>query len=217
MDFDSLLSYCIKLNDSTCDKCLVCHIPIETNDEHLKLKCAHLFHKKCLGYKTGSIKCLYCEKSSIPELLNSSNKTNNVINAQTIVKQKEICCKVILKTGQNQGQYCNRQNCSYHKLQVTQVIVINSDGNKKTKPKVSENKKIIKINKCNVILKSGKNTGQECGRDLPCKYHHNQNNNENINGKNKINLTTNISNITGLVNEPEEHIENNDVEDLIEV
>ena len=72
MDFDSLLNYCVELNNSTNEKCLVCHIPIENNDEHLKLLCNHIFHKKCIGYKIGSIKCLYCEKKSIPEIINGN-------------------------------------------------------------------------------------------------------------------------------------------------
>lgn len=215
MDFDSLLNYCIKLNDSSCDKCLVCHIPIENNDEHLKLKCTHLFHKNCIGYKNGSIKCLYCEKVSLPEIVNNSNKTilNNVLN---INKQKEIYCKVILKTGPNKGQYCNRQECKYHKLQTNSVVVINSSSSiKKPATKLSQNKKTLKLNKCDVILKSGKKSGHVCGRNLPCKYH----------SKNLIKTDNNkfeenkISNTTTSFTDTENNLEqtNEDFEDLIEV
>jgi hypothetical protein len=215
MDFDSLLSYCIKLNDSSCDKCLVCHIPIENNDEHLKLKCTHLFHKNCIGYKSGSTKCLYCEKTSIPEIINSSNKIKPINNVSNIAEQKEICCKVILKTGPNQGQYCNRQHCSYHKL-TTPVIVLNSNGSKKPNLKNNKNKPIIKTNKCTVILKSGLKAGLECGREFPCKYH-NKISNININKENNQinNLVKNTNNLSNFHEQVEEHI-NND-EDLIEV
>ncbi len=218
MDFDSLLSYCIKLNDSSCDKCLVCHIPIENNDEHLKLKCTHLFHKNCIGYKSGSTKCLYCEKTSIPEIINSSNKIKIINNVSNITEQKEIYCKVILKTGPKQGQYCNRQQCSYHKLMSDTVIVLNSDGSKKTNSKNNKTKPIPKINKCTVILKSGLQAGLECGRELPCKYHNKilKNNLNKINNQisNQTNLV-NTNNFNNFHEQIEEHI-NND-EDLIEV
>ena len=167
MDFDSLFDYCIKLNESTSEKCLVCHIPIENNDAHLKLKCSHLFHPNCISYKSGSVKCLYCEKTSVPDLINNTSKQVHQINSESnLNKQSNICCKVQLKSGPNKGQYCNRVNCKYHKIQSQPIVILNQSASKIPKPK-----KIIKINKCTVILKTGVKCGQECGRELPCKYH----------------------------------------------
>ncbi len=218
MDFDSLLSYCIKLNDSTYDKCLVCHIPIENNDEHLKLKCTHLFHKNCIGYKAGSTKCLYCEKTSIPEVINSSNKIKPINNVSNIIAQNEIYCKVILKTGQNKGQYCNRQHCSYHKLMSDKVIVLNPIISKKTNLNNNKTKPIPKTNKCTVILKSGLKAGLECGRELPCKYHNKISNNNLNKENNQISNQTNFVNTNNLSNFHEQIEENiNNDEDLIEV
>jgi hypothetical protein len=154
MDFDSLFNYCVELNNSTSEKCLVCHIPIESNDEHLKLACNHIFHKTCIGYTNGSINCLYCEKKSIPEIINKQSWQNG----KNKIGQTQITCKVVLKTGPNAGQYCNRTECKYHKLQTVSVIVIDPIDNKK-------------INKCNIILKTGKKSGEICCRELPCKYH----------------------------------------------
>ena len=158
MDFDTLLNYCIKLNESTNEKCLVCHIPLEKNDSHLKLKCNHLFHKNCINYKKGSTKCLYCDKSSIPDVIND------------IILDSNITCKVILKSGPNKGQYCDRSNCKYHALNKQNVIIINSSSNKTNKTNKT-NKNPLKLNKCSFVLKSGKNCGNICGRDIPCKYH----------------------------------------------
>ena len=102
--FDMLLDYCTKLNESTSEKCLVCHIPIEKNDIHIKLVCKHIYHPDCISYKSGKVKCLYCEQLSLPEIIN-----NNIIN--NINK-----CTVIMKSGKNKGKPCERVNCHYHKL-----------------------------------------------------------------------------------------------------
>lgn len=158
MDFDTLLNYCIKLNESHNEKCLVCHIPFKTNDSYLKLKCNHLFHKNCIGYKKGATKCLYCDKSSIPESINVESPDVNIPTSKY-----EIACKVILKSGINKGQYCNRSDCKYHALNKKNVIIINSLS------KQTNNK--TQIVKCLFILKSGKNCGKICGRYTPCKYH----------------------------------------------
>lgn len=167
MDFDTLLNYCIKLNESTNEKCLVCHIPLEKNDSHLKLKCNHLFHKNCIGYIKGTIKCLYCDKSSIPEIINGDNSfIHEISNGDKPISLiiPEILCKVIIKSGLHKGQYCNRSICKYHKLTKQDVIVINPSTNQ-------INLSTNQINKCLFILKSGKNCGNICGRDLPCNYH----------------------------------------------
>lgn len=101
MNFEELLKYCTKLNESKNDKCLVCHIPLDLDEKHIKLGCSHIFHPDCIKYKTGSFKCLYCEKTSMPTLLNYSNI---------------IYCKMVLKTGPNKNKFCNRPNCQYHKM-----------------------------------------------------------------------------------------------------
>jgi len=140
MNFDELFKYCQELNKSNSEKCLVCHIPIEKDHKHLKLNCNHLFHSDCINYLGGSIKCLYCEKKSLPEKINWN--------------QNELC-KIVLKTGPKKGEFCNRKNCLYHKINSSNVQVVNT-------------------NNCNYIIKSGINAGKQCDRKLPCKYHKNE-------------------------------------------
>lgn len=137
MNFDELFKYCQELNKSNSEKCLVCHIPIEKNDKYIKLNCTHVFHPDCINYLGGSIKCLYCEKKSLPEKINYN--------------QNQLLCKIVLKTGPKKGQFCNRTNCLYHKIKPNVIQVIE--------------------NNCNHIIKSGINTGKQCDRKLPCKYH----------------------------------------------
>ena len=105
IDFDNLLNYCLKLNESTNEKCLVCHIPVDNQIIYLKLNCNHYYHKKCINYKYGKVKCLYCEKVSLPKL-------SDQIEIQTI---SIFQCNFILKTGPNKGNVCDRVNCKYHK------------------------------------------------------------------------------------------------------
>ncbi len=163
MNFDELFKYCEELNKSTAEKCLVCHIPVENQDKHIKLKCTHIFHPECVKYKDGSLKCLYCEKTSIPDKINWS---------QTILlKPGEVACKIVLKSGSKKGQYCNRINCKYHKLETT-VKVINGGKNKITKPNKSKapNTKTT-VTQCTQIIKTGAKAGQFCLRPMPCLYH----------------------------------------------
>jgi hypothetical protein len=109
MNFDKLFKYCQELNKSNSEKCLVCHIPIEINHKHIKLNCNHIFHSECVNYHSGSIKCLYCDKISLPEKINwNQNKL----------------CKIVLKTGSKKGQLCNRTNCLYHKTKPNIIQVI---------------------------------------------------------------------------------------------
>ena len=98
MDFDALLEYCNKLNESTNEKCLICHIPINNSDSHIILECKHYYHTECIGYKGKQIKCMYCEKTSKPNLFNHIQNT----------------CKHILLTGVKKGGECGRVNCNYH-------------------------------------------------------------------------------------------------------
>lgn len=102
MNFEELFNYCTKINESESDKCLICHIPIESEDTYIKLGCSHIYHKECIKYKSGKVKCLYCNKLSIPNLINY--KSNNIY------------CKVLLKSGINKGKLCNRFECKYHTI-----------------------------------------------------------------------------------------------------
>ena len=101
MSFEELFNYCNKLNESTAEKCLVCHIPIENDGSSIKLKCKHYYHSTCIKYKKGTIKCLYCEQTSLPQFVNENEPVMN-------------SCNVILKTGINKGKECGRINCKYH-------------------------------------------------------------------------------------------------------
>lgn len=103
MDFDALLEYCNKLNESTNEKCLICHIPINNSDSHIILECKHYYHTECIGYKEKQIKCMYCEKTSKPNLF------NHIQNTCTGTP-----CKHILLTGVKKGGECGRVNCNYH-------------------------------------------------------------------------------------------------------
>ncbi len=181
MNFDELFKYCQELNNSNAEKCLVCHIPVENYDKHIKLKCTHIFHSECVKYKDGSLKCLYCEKTSVPDKINW--------NTNILAKPNEISCKLVLKSGPRKGQFCNRINCLYHKLNQSAVIkVINPTTSKQVKiNKIKTNTK-TKTNKCNHIIKTGIKAGQMCNRDTPCKYHNKENKNETkIETKNKPN------------------------------
>lgn len=154
MNFDELYEYCQELNKSNAEKCLVCHIPVENTDKHIKLKCSHIFHPTCIKYKDGSIKCLYCEETSFPEKINWNLNT--------------LCCKIVLKFGLRKGQFCNRTNCLYHKLNSSVIQVIDPNKQKKSK----NNKNIINnVITCEQIINTGLCTGKVCGRNLPCKYH----------------------------------------------
>ena len=165
MNFEELLKYCTELNESTNEKCLVCHIPVDSDDKYIKLECSHIFHTDCIKYKSGSLKCLYCEKSSIPSLINCFN-SNSLPLAPNL-----IYCKFILKTGPNKGKFCNRPNCQYHKIDTKSIQVINVQTKKpikpKTKPKLKPKPKNLG---CQTLIKTGPKAGQLCSR-IDCKYH----------------------------------------------
>ena len=97
-DFDSLYKIIEKMDQSSKEKCLICHLPIE-NDE-LILSCNHYYHSKCLNKTTNKIKCPYCQRIT-------SIKPNKII---------QDTCKVLLTSGNRKGEYCGRTNCCYHKL-----------------------------------------------------------------------------------------------------
>ena len=98
LDFDSLYKIIEKMDQSSKEKCLICHLPIE-NDE-LILSCNHYYHSNCLNKTTNKIKCPYCQRIA-------SIKPNKIIQED---------CKVLLTTGNRKGEYCGRTNCCYHKL-----------------------------------------------------------------------------------------------------
>jgi hypothetical protein len=143
MDFEELYNYCVKLNESTCEKCLVCHIPIETTDMHLKFKCSHYYHMECIKYKSGKLQCIYCEKVSIPSII------NNTITSKLKSTNNTNSCNVIMKTGSRKNMMCGRIDCKYHKTNI-----VNEENNI-----------------CNHIIKIGNKAGQQCKRLLPCHYH----------------------------------------------
>lgn len=145
MNFEELLKYCTEFNESKNEKCLICHIPVNSIDKYVKLGCSHIYHSDCVKYKSGSIKCLYCEKSSIPSLINYYN-TNIVY------------CKILIKTGINKGKFCNRYNCQYHKINSNHIQIINIENNKQNNIG------------CKTLIKTGSKTGNICGR-IDCKYH----------------------------------------------
>jgi hypothetical protein len=97
-DFDSLYKIIEKMDQSSKEKCLICHLPIE-NDE-LILSCNHYYHSNCLNKTTNKIKCPYCQRIA-------SIKPTKIIQYD---------CKVLLTTGNRKGEYCGRTNCCYHKL-----------------------------------------------------------------------------------------------------
>lgn len=217
MNFEELLKYCTELNNSSSDKCLVCHIPIEKDDKHIKLACSHIFHPECVKYISGSLKCLYCEKTSVPSLI------NNLVLKPTL-DPKIVHCKIILKSGPNKGKFCDRPNCKYHMLTIPVVIAIDPITKKEIKTKITAKpKKIPKNSLCNHILKSGPNKDKECGRKLPCKYHNKLNEITEIKENNKIKnvkiskkLNKNSDIQIKAINEPDEIVVV-DEEELIEV
>ena len=158
MNFDSLYEMIEILNESTNEKCLICHLPIE-NDE-LILSCNHYYHSKCLNKKTIKIKCYYCAKI-VTEKKKEKNK--NIKNITNITNE----CKVLLLTGIRKGEYCGRNNCYYHKLNKEIINVIDS---KNVIESVNIITSISPNNLCNVILKTGLRKGNICNRNN-CKFH----------------------------------------------
>ena len=141
MNFQELLDYCTNLNNSTNEKCLVCHIPIENNEVHLKFVCSHYYHIDCIGYKYGKVQCMYCEKISLPQIVNIG-KNDSIINENIITNS----CKNIMKTGSRKGIECGRINCKYHKNETKETY-------------------------CDHIIKTGLKKGQMCNRKMPCHFH----------------------------------------------
>ena len=103
MDFEKLYALVESMDNSTKEKCLICHFPIDTDE--LVLTCNHYYHSACLHMKSHNIKCPYCDKS--------------VSAKQQIINK----CIFIMRTGKNKGLPCNRINCKYHKINVIQEVI----------------------------------------------------------------------------------------------
>jgi len=106
-DYDKLYEMISKLNKSTKEKCLICHIPIE--EKELQLNCKHQYHFKCVNKTNGNFTCPYCGKSNKLDTLLKINNNNNG-------------CKFKILSGVNKGEYCKRINCGYHKKILTNII-----------------------------------------------------------------------------------------------
>jgi hypothetical protein len=150
INFDDYVNLLNDLKKKEGEECLICHLPISIEEEDIKLKCNHHYHKRCLNInftKNFPIKCSYCEKITFVKELNR-------------IQQK---CQHILLRGKNKGNKCNKVNCKIHKIkkEVEKVEV----------KKVEKVEKVEdKINLCSVILKTGKNKGNICNR-VNCKIH----------------------------------------------
>ena len=103
-EYEKLLSQVHKLNLVKGEKCLICHFP-DREENLTKLSCGHYFHLTCLNYKTSSIICPYCERSTVLKKINYNSSSTNSTK-----------CTVILKNGKNKGNVCGRINCKYHKV-----------------------------------------------------------------------------------------------------
>ena len=99
-DFDKIYDNISKMNKSTKEKCLICHIPLENKE--LELACKNQYHFNCVGKKNGKFTCPYCGKSNKIELLPLK---------ETILTG----CTFKILSGTKKGEYCNRINCGYHK------------------------------------------------------------------------------------------------------
>ena len=92
------------------DKCNICHF--KTTEDKIKLKCNHIFHKKCIGNTISKIyNCPYCNKIIVKEDI--VKITENIKKVKE-TKVKDNICKKILKSGKNKGKECGRANCRYH-------------------------------------------------------------------------------------------------------
>lgn len=142
--FDDYVKLINKLKKEEGEECLICHLPISNKNEMTTLRCNHHYHNECIKsnkIKTGPytiITCSYCEKVS------------RFYEKKEVNKKSDVICKVILTTGKNAGNPCNRLNCKYH--------------NKKV------NKPVLLDNICSAIIKTGKNKGKQCNRKN-CKIH----------------------------------------------
>lgn len=135
MNFESLYEMIELLNESTNEKCLICHLPIE--DDELILSCNHYYHSKCLNKKTIKIKCHYCakivtekkkdkkegKKKYKKRSINESIKKDKKGTINEIIKEDKKSigtnCEVILLTGLRKGESCGRHNCPYHVIKET--------------------------------------------------------------------------------------------------
>ena len=168
------------------NRCLISYDIL--NENSIKLPCEHSFNyfplyqeicnqklninfREIVRLKIYQIKCPYCR--TVHDNLIPYHEMDGVISKHGVTKPNKYVlmpdnCKYIFKSGKNKGKKCNK-NCNgeycskvHKKFAETKVKLqkyINHDKNESKEP-------------CNIILKSGKRTGKECGR-IQCKYHKN--------------------------------------------
>lgn len=170
------------------NRCLISYDVL--NETSIKLPCEHSFNyyplyqeicnqklninfREIVRLKIYQIKCPYCR--TVHDNLIPYHEMDGVTSKHGVTKPNKYVlmpdnCKYIFKSGKNKGKTCdkscNGEYCKGHK-------------------KITENKNILQKNMnhdkneskepCNIILKSGKRTGQKCGR-IQCKYHKNETN-----------------------------------------
>tara|TARA_B110000902_G_C14036154_1_gene485989 strand:- start:213 stop:530 length:318 start_codon:yes stop_codon:yes gene_type:complete len=100
INIDEYINYINNNNNIKGEKCMICHMN-DTHNNLLKLNCNHYFHKHCLSKKM-IIKCKYCNKKT---KIKSISKNISL----------KVKCKIVLSSGKNKGNICNRINCGYHK------------------------------------------------------------------------------------------------------
>ena len=141
--FNKLYNEVIQNDELNTETCCICHYKIKENEELIKLKCSHFYHKNCLIQNTGN--CSYC------------NKKYKITDKDIIIVGNK--CNTIIKSTK---QICGRIKCNYH----------NKKSNQNT-PKIEQPSSESIFNTCNVILKSGINKGKECGRINCKYHNHN--------------------------------------------
>lgn len=167
------------------DICLISHSSLEKF--HIVLDCKHTFnyiplynevknqkiglssHVDIKKLNVSEIKCPYCrniQKGILPSY--PFIKTHNIskkfgINTPEKYVKKKNKCDVIIKSGKRKGEKCNKscyfEKCKYHLNKEIDTEENNTEENKKQNKKIS---RLRKDEKCNSIVKSGKNKGKCC-------------------------------------------------------
>lgn len=99
------------------DTCNICHF--KTTKNKIKLKCGHIFHKKCIKKCINNTiskisNCPYCNKIIIKEDIVKITENIKKVKDNKNNKVEGNICKKILKSGKNKGKECGRTNCHYH-------------------------------------------------------------------------------------------------------
>ena len=104
-DFDKLYELVSSNYKNEKEKCLVCHVFMETKE--IELSCTHKYHFTCFDIKKNN-KCFYCGKINKNKETVHKNKEKNI----NILNNSN--CKSLIKTGPKKGEICGRINCKYH-------------------------------------------------------------------------------------------------------